>query len=198
MCKPRALSGGRPPCGFAACQARNGVSRSLCVFGSIPLRRVAAMATEVVLIPIGDIQRLLNEDHVFALEWSRHLSNELQHTRKRAEILALRTVAARLDAWLTWSDGDLPAKGEWRRLAKKSQFLRKHCTARFHVAVARIGDGTFRSRASAATQQPWVRHAAVTECKARPVRARNASTVRERQVGRLGGDRFNMPQGWQP
>lgn len=38
--------------------------------------------------------------------------------------------------------------------------------------------------------------AAVTECKARPVRARNAATVRERQVGRLGGDRFNMPQGW--
>lgn len=38
--------------------------------------------------------------------------------------------------------------------------------------------------------------AAVTECKARPVRARNASTVRERQVGRLGGDRFYMPQGW--
>lgn len=38
--------------------------------------------------------------------------------------------------------------------------------------------------------------AAVIECKARPVRARNASTVRERQVGRLGGDRFNMPQGW--
>lgn len=37
--------------------------------------------------------------------------------------------------------------------------------------------------------------AAVTECKARPVRARNASTVRERQVGRLGGDRFYMPQG---
>lgn len=80
---------------------------------------VAAMATEVVLVAIGEIQRLLNEDHVFALEWSRHLSNELQHTRKRAEILALRTVAARLDAWLTWSDGDLPAKGEWRRLAEE-------------------------------------------------------------------------------
>lgn len=38
--------------------------------------------------------------------------------------------------------------------------------------------------------------AAVTECKARPVRARIASAVRERQVGRPGGDRFNMPQGW--
>jgi CRP-like cAMP-binding protein len=72
---------------------------------------VAAMATEVVLVAIGEILRLLNEDHVFALEWTRHLSNELQQTRKRAEILALRKIAARLDAWLTWSDGDLPRKG---------------------------------------------------------------------------------------
>lgn len=81
---------------------------------------VAAMATEVVVVAIGDIQRLLNEDHVFALKWSRHLSNELQHTRKHAEILSLRTVAARLDAWLTRSDGDLPAKCEWRRLAEEN------------------------------------------------------------------------------
>lgn len=80
---------------------------------------VAAMATEVAWVQIGEIRRLLNEDHVFALEWSRHLSIELQLTRKRAEILVLRTVRARLDAWLTWNDGDLPQKGEWQTLAEE-------------------------------------------------------------------------------
>ncbi|WEX78991.1 Crp/Fnr family transcriptional regulator [Sinorhizobium numidicum] len=80
---------------------------------------VAATATEVMAVPVSEIRRLLNQDHVFALEWARHLSRELQSARKRAEIISLRTVGARLDAWLTWNDGDLPPKGEWRRLAEE-------------------------------------------------------------------------------
>lgn len=159
---------------------------------------VAAMATEVVLVAIGEIQRLLNEDHAFALEWSRHLSNELQHTRARAEILALRTVPARLDAWLTWSDGDLPERVSGENLRKRSQFLRKHCTARFHVAVINIGDATSGAGRRQRLNGRRFDMAAVTEFKARPARAGIASVVRERQVGRPGGDRFDMPQRWRP
>ena len=80
---------------------------------------IAIVATEVMAVPVAEVRRLLNQDHVFAVEWTKHLSRELQSARKRAEIISLRTVGARLDTWLTWNDGDLPPKGEWRRLAEE-------------------------------------------------------------------------------
>jgi CRP-like cAMP-binding protein len=80
---------------------------------------IAATAMEAVAVPIGEVRRLLSDDRVFALEWTRHLSRELQSARKRAEIISLRTVGARLDAWLIWNDGELPTKGEWRRMAEE-------------------------------------------------------------------------------
>ena len=80
---------------------------------------IAVVATAVMAVPVREVRRWLNQDHVFALEWTKHLSWELQSARKRAEIISLRTVGARLDAWLTWNDGDLPPKGEWRRLAEE-------------------------------------------------------------------------------
>jgi CRP-like cAMP-binding protein len=46
----------------------------------------------------------------------RRLANELQHARFHAEVLSIKTVAARLDAWLEWN-GEMPAKGEWVGLA---------------------------------------------------------------------------------
>jgi CRP-like cAMP-binding protein len=48
--------------------------------------------------------------------WARHLAHEVQRARLHAEILSLRTVAARLNAWMAWNDA-LPKKGEWRRIA---------------------------------------------------------------------------------
>jgi hypothetical protein len=35
----------------------------------------------------------------------------------RAEILSLKTVSARLDAWMDWNGGVLPNKGEWKLVA---------------------------------------------------------------------------------
>ena len=49
--------------------------------------------------------------------WQQHLARETQRARYRAEILALRTVAERLDGWLAWHDGILPARGDWKSLA---------------------------------------------------------------------------------
>jgi CRP-like cAMP-binding protein len=78
---------------------------------------VAAAATDAVLVPVTEFRRLLEHDLVFAGEWMAHLSRELQNARKRSEIAALRTVGARLDAWIAWNDDALPARGDWRVLA---------------------------------------------------------------------------------
>jgi len=47
---------------------------------------------------------------------TRRFARELQHARFHAELLSMKTVAARLDAWLGWH-GTLPPKGEWMRLS---------------------------------------------------------------------------------
>ncbi len=78
---------------------------------------VAAIATEALLVPIGEVRQLLEHDAAFATAWMAHLSRELQRARKRSEIASLRTVGARLEAWIVWNDGVLPGKGEWKRLA---------------------------------------------------------------------------------
>lgn len=78
---------------------------------------VAAAATDAVLVPVAEVRRLLEHDLVFAGEWMAHLSGELLSARKRSEIAALRTVGARLDAWIAWNDDVFPARGDWRGLA---------------------------------------------------------------------------------
>lgn len=55
-------------------------------------------------------------DPEFAEAVATHLAQEVQSMRFRAEMLSLKTVAARLDAWEAWY-GAIPQKGEWRRLA---------------------------------------------------------------------------------
>ncbi|WP_428646566.1 Crp/Fnr family transcriptional regulator [Roseibium sp.] len=60
--------------------------------------------------------RHFREEPDFALAWSAQLAREVQATRLRSEILSLRTVAERLDAWIAWH-GALPPKGEWNQIA---------------------------------------------------------------------------------
>ena len=57
------------------------------------------------------------EDPRFAELFAGHLAREVQQARLRAEILALRRVSERLDAWLAWNNGELPAKGGWHIVA---------------------------------------------------------------------------------
>lgn len=73
----------------------------------------------VSIVPIATVRELLEKEPAFARAWARHLSQELQSVRKRAEIASLRTVRARLEAWLTWNEGQLPPKGAWRGLAEE-------------------------------------------------------------------------------
>lgn len=80
---------------------------------------VAAEATDAELVPVAEVRRLLERDLVFAGEWMSHLSRELVSVRKRSEIAALRTVSARLDAWIAWNDDAFPSRGDWRGLANE-------------------------------------------------------------------------------
>ncbi|MBO9656515.1 MAG: Crp/Fnr family transcriptional regulator [Agrobacterium tumefaciens] len=78
---------------------------------------IAVTAGRALFVPIGTLRQLLERESAFALEWINHISVELKKVRSRAEILALRSVSARLDAWITVNESGLPPKGLWKNLA---------------------------------------------------------------------------------
>jgi CRP/FNR family transcriptional regulator, dissimilatory nitrate respiration regulator len=63
-----------------------------------------------------EVTRHLTADRSFAMAWSQHLAHEVQRARLQAEIVSLKTVAARVNAWIA-CNGTLPPKGEWSALA---------------------------------------------------------------------------------
>jgi CRP-like cAMP-binding protein len=65
------------------------------------------------------LKKLLAKSPGFSDVWASYLAQELQRTRLRAEILSLKTVAQRLDAWIAWRGAGLPEKGEWKLLASE-------------------------------------------------------------------------------
>ncbi|MBK8840309.1 MAG: Crp/Fnr family transcriptional regulator [Hyphomonadaceae bacterium] len=78
-----------------------------------------AITTELVratLIARRALRKLFLSNPEFAQAWAIHLSGEVRNARRRAEILSLRTVAERLDAWIA-EHGRLPDKGGWRGVA---------------------------------------------------------------------------------
>jgi CRP-like cAMP-binding protein len=65
------------------------------------------------------VKKLLLRSPEFSDIWANYLAQELQRTRLRAEILALRTVSERLDAWIAGHGGSFPPKGEWKLVASQ-------------------------------------------------------------------------------
>ena len=80
---------------------------------------VAVMPTRTLAFPRPAVRLLLGADPGFAESFPLHLAQELQAMRFRAEILSLRTVRERLDAWLAWHGDDLPARGTWTTIASE-------------------------------------------------------------------------------
>ena len=64
------------------------------------------------------MQQLFFTDQDFAEAWAAHLAGEVRNARLRAEILTLKTVSERLDAWLADRD-HLPEKGNWKAVAQE-------------------------------------------------------------------------------
>ena len=65
------------------------------------------------------LKRLLAKNPEFSNVWANYLALELQRSRLRSEILSLRTVSERLDAWIAWNGGSFPQKGEWKMVANQ-------------------------------------------------------------------------------
>ena len=80
---------------------------------------IATGTARLAVLPMADLRRMLTQAPGFAEAWARHLTAEVRRARLRSEILSLRTVAERLDAWLSAEDRVLPAKGSWKSLAKE-------------------------------------------------------------------------------
>ena len=78
---------------------------------------VAVEKSTLVVFDRKKVLKLLDDDPQVARTFNIHLASEVQRARRRAEILSLRRVADRLDAWLIWNDNVLPSKGRWHRVA---------------------------------------------------------------------------------
>lgn len=66
----------------------------------------------------------LRSDLELSEAWASHLARSVQMARMRAEIRSLKTVADRLDAWIT-EYGDIPPKGQWQNLADELSVSRE-------------------------------------------------------------------------
>lgn len=77
----------------------------------------AALPTVTKAIDAAAFRAELAANPVFSNAWTRHLAREVQNARARAEMLTIRTVEKKLDAWLALNGGVLPEKGEWKALA---------------------------------------------------------------------------------
>ena len=78
----------------------------------------AATTAATWAVKLNDFRRRLAGSPNFAEAWAQHLAHEVQNARLHSEILSLKTVAARLDAWLAWH-GALPPKGNWSIIANE-------------------------------------------------------------------------------
>ena len=81
----------------------------------------ASAAEDSVLrvIPLLRMRAALRDDPDLASALARDLAYEVHRARAHAEILSLKTVAERVDAWMALNDGSLPPKGRWRQVASE-------------------------------------------------------------------------------
>lgn len=80
---------------------------------------VADGAARLIVLPRPRLETALTGDALLARAWAGHLAREVQRARAQSEILSLKTVAGRLDAWLALNGGALPPKGAWRLVASE-------------------------------------------------------------------------------
>lgn len=80
---------------------------------------VAVGETEVTVWKRRQVQALLETNTEAALAYAQYMARETRQARMRAEIVSLRRVSDRLDAWLAWHEGQMPARGEWVHVARE-------------------------------------------------------------------------------
>ncbi len=80
---------------------------------------VAHGAARLARVPRKRVEELQARDTAWLRELAARLARELQHTRGRAEILSMKCVEDRIDAWIEINGGALPARGRWVDLAQE-------------------------------------------------------------------------------
>lgn len=78
---------------------------------------VASGPTVVGRIRKSDIERLQVDEPMWLRGFASHLAKQVQYARARAQLLSLKRVDARLDAWLALNDNEMPPCGRWVELA---------------------------------------------------------------------------------
>jgi CRP-like cAMP-binding protein len=78
---------------------------------------VATGPTVLQGVAVERVTAALERDPALAQAFARYLALEVQGARARAEIAALKTVSARLEAWLSLNGSALPPRGRWREIA---------------------------------------------------------------------------------
>lgn len=80
---------------------------------------VAVGETEVDVWKHQQVPALIENNAPAALAYAQNLAEAVRQARIHSEIVSLRRVADRLDAWLAWHDGQLPARGSWAQVARE-------------------------------------------------------------------------------
>ena len=80
---------------------------------------VAVDAVNAKRIAMSDVHRAMCENPEFTAALAAHLAQEVMRLRSRSEIMALKTVTARLDAWLAFHDNQLPPRGKRVEFARE-------------------------------------------------------------------------------
>ncbi len=78
---------------------------------------IAETSTRTRSIPKQAIRTRMLERPEFSAAWGDLFMGDFHGALRQSEIRSLKTVAARLDAWVTAHDGELPVKGEWKMVA---------------------------------------------------------------------------------
>lgn len=78
---------------------------------------VALSECELRKVSKNDFISLLASSPAMANSWSAHLAQSLQTARQHSEILRLKKVRDRIDAWSALNGGELPPKGQWKGFA---------------------------------------------------------------------------------
>lgn len=80
---------------------------------------LAVEESAVRAVPVAKVKAALERDPALTSALLAHLAAEVHRTRMRAEMLSLKSVAMRVDAWMAFNHGVLPPKGRWHQVASE-------------------------------------------------------------------------------
>jgi len=78
---------------------------------------IALRDSQCRVLPRDSFRARLGGDASLLDQWAAYLAQAVQAARARAEIRGLKTVAQRLDMWLTLGSGAMPPKGQRQTVA---------------------------------------------------------------------------------